>query len=721
MREHRLLRLLALLLVGAGLSLAQERTVPITLDRNWRPAASKLLETAIGNRYETDDILTLFPQDFDMGQLEKLRTMALTNRFKDVNEEFECKYTLFRYALSRWATSTDDAHIDREFKRRYISFQDLCRRLYRRHAFANAEQERKAEWVKDPYDVYSYFLYVYLDELALQLDTRENPTGATTLAEDYLKYPSETNQKQLQQLFFSINRNFESRNYTWSRYINKYKFQVARKTLFAGEWQRDMDIYHHLLSRKGDSRGYREALEEARRSAQFSYERLKKESDTNCLPYFSKVNAFYLSDTVDDYPVRVAEEEQLEKARAQAGRKGEVVVFIHGLGENRRCWGEFPELLAREDVADPTLKKHYHVYVFQYATEEKSKGVDDFVEELAGFIEETREKESVEKVTLIGHSFGGVISLRYLTTKDPKTGRPHRDKVSRFIGIAPSLHGSQMANLVVDVFGKKERKFERDLPLFGGGMPFVGKMGDLQIVQNQVGSGVNLASFGTLDRDKCLDPPGADRIATLIIAGDPWFPTDLFSPGGRTENDGLVKTFSANLNHVFLEGGSAEKNIGYSGAEIRYTDLKHFPIIKAMDRRHIAYRYVTSFLKGALLPQESPQQHQVEYFLAAVRVFPAGVPDPKQFFLPREQRLPTGAVLLPGLTVKPAAVGSARLHSKEWNPATGVYFVEGHIEPPAREGVVAVALSAEGYTPKELRLPVKAGQVTYAVNVVLER
>jgi hypothetical protein len=707
------------LFVNGSTLVGEEKTLPYIENPNWRPAASKLLEVVTGDRYETEHILDLRPENFDELQIERYRALARTNRFRDVNREFECKYMLFRYALSRWIFTTDDPYTEKQFKERYLSFQDLCRRLDRQHAFSDCQQVEQADWVKDPFEVYRYFLFVYLDELALQLDTRENPKRPYTLAEDYIDYPCATNTRQLKDAFFLINRYFESANYTWNRYISQPKFELARQKLYVGEWEQEKKRYWALLQQKRDSIGYREALEEARQSANYTYTRLRKEGETNCLSYFSKVDALYLSHSLDDYFKKVDEEKQIAERREAAAKQKEVVIFVHGLGQDRTCWGLFPELLAREDLADAGLKKYYSVYVFQYTTQEKSEGVEDFKVGLAHFIDHVRETEKAQKVTLIGHSFGGVLALRYLTDNDPKTGRPYRENVDRFIAFAPSLHGSHVANMMVEMFGKKEEQFRRDLPPFSHGMPFVGKMGDLQIVQNQIGSEVNLSSFETLDRRKCLD-----GIKALTIIGDPFTLAGIFSPGGRSENDGLVKTFSANLNHFFMDGGSGEKDIGYAGAEVRYADYRHFPMIKAMDRKHIGYRYATSFLRGELLPQVSPRDFQVKYFLAAIRVFPAGRASFGRFFLPRPQKSPQGGLILPALAIKAspargATTPTVELHQDQWNLGTGVYFVEGHVSGGQSKANLKLRLSAEGYEPKELDLPVMGGRVTYATGITL--
>jgi pimeloyl-ACP methyl ester carboxylesterase len=457
-------------------------------------------------------------------------------------------------------------------------------------------------------------------------------------------------------------------------------------------------------------------LEAARRNADFTLLRLKKEEETNCLPLFSEVNALYLSHSPDDYLAKVEEEKSLAESRRAAGKKKEVVVFVHGLGESRACWGLFPELLAREDVADSSLKKYYRVYVFQYATGENSWGVDDFKVDLIRFIDHIRETESVQKVTLIAHSYGGVLSLRYLIDSDPKTHKPYRDNVERFIGFAPSLHGSLVANAVVELFGRKQRRFQRELPPLFYQMPFTAGMGDLQIRQNQVGSDVNLTSFEALDKERSLE-----GIPALTVIGDPFKLFGFLAPGGSPEDDSLVKTYSANLNHRFLLGPSAQKDGGYSAAEVRYVNCDHYATIKAMDRQHAGYQYATSFLRGRLLPQMAPGNFKVKYFLAAVRIAAAGPANAGTFFLPRVQLSPMGDLILPAIRIEAIAPKGGGIHKTDWNSASCVYFVEGHVSGSPGEGALKLLLSGDGYVPKEVSLPVAGGRTTYAIGLTLEK
>ena len=703
-------------LVVGSVAFGEAQVQQPTRNPDWRPTGIKMFRKLIEDRYDIEQILDLHPENFNLNEIARYRALTRAGNYRDVNEEFECKYTLFRYALAYWTTSTDNPYIQKEFEDRYLSFQDLCRKLASQHAFANREQEEKADWVKDPFRIYRYSLQICMEDLAIQLETRDNPHEPYTTAEQYIAYPSEANEKKLQNLFVTTNPFYLNKYYTWERYFYRFQFQAARQRLYAAEWERELKRYEDLLRRKEDSDGYREMLEAARRTADFAFQRLKKEGETNCLPYFSQEDALCLSHSTDDYLLKVDEEKRLAESRRASGKTKEVVVFVHGLGETRAFWGLFPELLAREDVADPSLKKYYRVYVFQYATKENSWGVDDFKADLVRFIDRIKETEGVQKVTLIAHSYGGVLSLRYLIGSDPATHKPYRDNVERFIGFAPSLHGSLVANTVVDLFGKRERKFQRELPPLFYQMPFTAGMGDLQIRQNEVGSEVNLTSFAAFDKERSLE-----GIPVLTVIGDPFKLFGFLSPGGSPEDDSLVKTYSANLNHRFLTGPSAGKDAGYSAAEVRYMNCDHYATIKAMNREHQGYQYATSFLRGQLLPQAYPGLFQVKYFLAAVRVAPAGAANAGKFFLQRPQLSPVGELILPEIEIKPVGPKGTEIHKADWNPASSVYFVEGNVFSGFHEGSLKLLLSAKGYESKEVDLPVAGGRTTYAIELTLEQ
>ncbi|MEJ2745297.1 MAG: alpha/beta hydrolase, partial [bacterium] len=237
------------------------------------------------------------------------------------------------------------------------------------------------------------------------------------------------------------------------------------------------------------------------------------------------MNAFYRAKNLDEYHRFVEEESVLDRKRASEGRTKEVVVFVHGLSETRGSWGRFPELLAREDVTDPSLKgKYFKVYVFSYDTVEDSKSVEGFKKELDGFINDVLEKERVNGVHLIGHSFGAVLGLKYMNFAADGVlegidrsapgataavlvnaygeGKFHQ-AVKSFISIAGSLSGSEIANVAGDRFIPKERLFRKRLPPFRGGVP---GYGDIQVRENQIGSVVNLNSFWRLDTERPFDP-----------------------------------------------------------------------------------------------------------------------------------------------------------------------------------------------------------------------
>jgi hypothetical protein len=147
----------------------------------------------------------------------------------------------------------------------------------------------------------------------------------------------------------------------------------------------------------------------------------------------------------------------------------------------------------------------------------------------------------------------------------------------------------------------------------------------------------------------------------------------------------------------------------------------HYATIKAMNRDHQGYQYATSFLRGQLLPQMAPGNFKVKYFLAAVRISPTSPATPGKFFLPRAQLSPVGDLILPAVEIKPVGQNGTEIHKADWNPASSVYFVEGHVSSSPYEGQLKLRLSADGYESKEVDLPVAGGRTTYAIELTLEK
>jgi pimeloyl-ACP methyl ester carboxylesterase len=714
----------------------------------------------------------------------------VTGRLREMDAELAA-------AERTWAEAIDDPWTRPELKRRYAEMQELCRECAsRRGGFDLVEQKDLCDRVAAPFDIYYNKLRVKVNHLEEQLDLGEAAaaTASSTVAREYRRRPSNDNLEKLRKIFDQVHRYYVGDRYTWTRYINKYAFQKARGDRFRKDFL-DRDAEYLALLRAGKSPP-RELLL-ARRRADFAFSRLKGEYVTNNLPPAGEVNAFYRARSLDDYHRLAVEEAALETARRSAGKRKEVVVFVHGLGETRAAWGGFPELLAGEDAVNPAMAdRYFKVYLFQYDTVEDSKSVEGFRNELAGFVSDVIRDEGVPRVHLIGHSLGAVLCLKYIGHEadallkgvdrtDPAgvaeaiirariEGRYPRT-VASFIAIAGSLSGSEIANIAADRFIPHERLYRASLPLFRRGVP---GYGDIQVRENQIGSEVNLASFRRLDTERPLDPAslarflpaggraaaapylpalGAAGIPSLCIVGDPVKAQSLLSRHGlmkmgevgsifrvdglfhaldslqRDEDDGLVKSYSANLNHGWLtENGD---DIGYRGGAVRYTSYGHFSICRADSRLHPAYRYAVSFLCRGLLPQMEPERYRIDLFAVLMRFFPEGAgrpADPGSFFLPEERvvYLEKSKLLLPGARVKPAAGRGARpgpcaenvrLGRPAWNRMTGVYFCEGRVVDPGRPARAAFLVSADGYEDALVALPVRPGEATYAVDVVLKK
>jgi pimeloyl-ACP methyl ester carboxylesterase len=718
----------------------------IELERGWRPAGSELLDDISGHHFLVEGLFKM-PGAFNPQEMARVYEKIRKRDFSDIHDEFDARYEAFRYALACWVYSTNDPNTERFFKRRYFEFQDVCRKLDRKHAFRDREQEMKARWVVDPFAVYSEYLRAYLNEDAHQLETRENPTRPFTMAERYLYYPNEGATKLLRNAYMLVDRYFAREDavdaWTWDLYINQTKFQWARKTLYVREWEDYLELYEHYRNLKDKGLGRRAALREARRMAEFNYRRLKGEFPRNSLPYFSLLSPVHQSASFEDFFREREQDRVLREVRKEKGRKKEVVIFVHGMGENRSCWADLPELIDDADFYEPDMDVYFNVYVWVYQTWAKSAGVELFSSDLEKFVDVVKKREGVEKVNLIAHSYGGPTCLRYMITKNAQTGRLNAESVERFIGIAPSLHGSSAANLAIDTFMPPPKKFQRRLPLFSNGMPLVGTKGDRQIIENAWGSTMNIVSFSRFDRITA-DFGGEQRgPKCLTIIGDPfWFnlvdpkvpPWILIPPKiGRIGTDQLVETFSANLNHIFLSGSAPPfENVGFDRSEVRLDSKKHFASIAVKSRKNHVYRYVLSFLRDELIPQIDPGKMVPRRFLAVVRAAPAWTDKVKAEDLPswakkhgvffRRRRLAdeTRKRSLPPLKVEITGEVPARICSRQWNNWAGTYLIGGKMKKGVEAASMPLRISAEGYKTVEIALPVKPNQVTYLVDLKLE-
>lgn len=94
-----------------------------------------------------------------------------------------------------------------------------------------------------------------------------------------------------------------------------------------------------------------------------------------------------------------------------------VLVVVHGLRDHSARYDTFAEALAQ---------RGYAVYAFDLRGHGRSDGrgqmvdaFDDYVTDLASFVDDVREREPGRPVFLMGHSMGGAIATLYTETRDP--------------------------------------------------------------------------------------------------------------------------------------------------------------------------------------------------------------------------------------------------------------------------------------------------------------
>ena len=608
-------------------------------------------------------------------------------------------------AKDKWMNSLEDTYSEKSLETAYKNMQAYCRDFLKKNkSFKIDEMGEIAQEVRYPYEVYYNDLYIEANQLKQQLF---NITTSGTIANSYYQRPSEKNFLNLKALFDRIYKYYINKSYSWNRYLNKYLFQKSRLEHYFNEWT-NWDEQYQLSPSRANSE-----------MAKFCYGRLKKECQTNNLPLAGEVNAFYISKDFDSYYNELLREKKLKEIRRQKGFEKEVIVLVHGLGEDRSSWKELPYLLTNEDTVNPDLKKYFKVYLFRFDTIEDSKSVLNFTRELSGFIREVEKREEVDKVNIIAHSLGGVLALKYLSKNtDPDFdlrpsgdemkplpfGSEARNNIKRFIGIAPSLSGSKVANAIVAMFKKPEAWFEESVKALNTGD--VPSKGDIQVEENQIGSAANLDSFMKINTEKSLDP-----VKSLTIIGVPPRTT---SRGGEdrgektfgiTEDDGLVHVYSANLNHNYFKDNVLKENIGYQKADVRYLPMGHFELIEITSRHHPAYKYIVSFLNDKLIAQEDEEAFTIKTFGIVLRVIP-DLPDFEVELIKDAPDFTEGIIM----------------QEKLRNKKTGAYFEQGaFIEKELEQGKVVYCLKAKGYKTRTISVPVTRGQITYVPHLTLER
>ncbi len=119
------------------------------------------------------------------------------------------------------------------------------------------------------------------------------------------------------------------------------------------------------------------------------------------------------------------------------------VVLLGGLGINAAVnWYTLSPLLANAGLRVFALD--WGNYGHGYATRGKS-GVGDITRaatELDAFVDQVRAHTGATKVALVGHSAGGLLAQYYIKR------RGGDEKVSHFVGLAPTVHGTTICGLL---------------------------------------------------------------------------------------------------------------------------------------------------------------------------------------------------------------------------------------------------------------------------------
>jgi pimeloyl-ACP methyl ester carboxylesterase len=109
------------------------------------------------------------------------------------------------------------------------------------------------------------------------------------------------------------------------------------------------------------------------------------------------------------------------------------VLLVHGIFCNAGVWRRMRRYLGTRGIDN----------LFAINLEPPLAGIDDFAVTLAERVEEVRRRTGADKVVLVAHSMGGLVSRAYIA----RLGGAQR--VERLVTIGSPHHGSEMARLAI--------------------------------------------------------------------------------------------------------------------------------------------------------------------------------------------------------------------------------------------------------------------------------
>tara|TARA_Y100000590_G_scaffold466322_1_gene641293 strand:+ start:3344 stop:4111 length:768 start_codon:yes stop_codon:yes gene_type:complete len=123
--------------------------------------------------------------------------------------------------------------------------------------------------------------------------------------------------------------------------------------------------------------------------------------------------------------------------------KGDPIIFIHGIGSNKKVWKNVIEI----------LKEKYQciTYDLRGHGESKTKNANFSLEDLVEDLEKLRKKLKLEKIHLVGHSLGGMIGPLY--------SKKYKDKVLTLTILSTAAFRTlKQEKKILDIINKIRKK-----------------------------------------------------------------------------------------------------------------------------------------------------------------------------------------------------------------------------------------------------------------------
>lgn len=445
------------------------------------------------------------------------------------------------------------------------------------------------------------------------------------------------------------------------------------------------------------------------------------------------------------------------KLASVTGKPRHIIFLVHGIAANEKTFGYMKEAL--EKNLNNESETEYTVQNYTYETINNKNGTEQFAqglgENINNYFAENGEITDQDKISIIAHSQGGIVSLIWIyksILKDKDFNAKYLDHLDSYITLGTPYWGAKIASFGSSIKKVTSAVDENAIPEFGS----------RQLNDMTFGSPV-IFSF----RKSAIDPNlqemlkvVKDRIHPINFGGAAVSSMKLYAPfstgAGEYEDDSAVPLPSSRFDFIYassFKSGYAEKDV------VPFTEFKetHFSQFHVVDALHVSAAPNIAFWAAiASIPKNcinnSNCSHPTfKYILAHLKHDFKTVPDEKvlkkmtgylidlNVQLPEGETMPASEMSVKLETLDPNVRGSSPIelynHGHSEEIANGgfrhFYFTgvaKNNYVPedergegaPFKDGKISLTISAPGYKTRVIEAKVRPTYSTF-IEMNLEK